>query len=108
MVLGEAAPPERLTARALEIEACRVHEHQIERAEQIPPPCEKVLFQDVLQAARREVRGAVLLAFAKLLAEPGHRAIQMMQVQAVRALDPIIVPPTVRRPVRAAGKQEIG
>ena len=105
MVLGEAAPPERLTAGALEIEARRVHEHQIERAEQVPPPREKVLFQDVLQAARRIRRGAVLLGLVQLLAEPSHRPIQVMQVQPVRARDPIILPPAIRRAVRAAGKQ---
>ena len=37
MVLGEAAPPERLAARALEIETGRVHEHQVERAEEVAP-----------------------------------------------------------------------
>jgi hypothetical protein len=54
VVFGEAATPERLAARALEIEAGRVHEHQVERAEDIAPPREQLLLQDVMLAARRE------------------------------------------------------
>ena len=63
MVLGKAALSEGLSARSLEIEAGRVHEHEIERAEQIAPPREQFLLDDVLQATRREGRGAVLLIF---------------------------------------------
>ena len=37
MILGEAAPPERLAARALEIEAGRVHEHDVERGQKVAP-----------------------------------------------------------------------
>ena len=105
MVLGETAPSERLTARALEIETGGVHEHQIKRAEEVAPPREQILLQDVLQAARREGRGAFLLVLGHFLAEPGHRAIEMMEIEIIDALDLIIVPPAVRRAVRAAGKQ---
>ena len=63
MILGKAALSEGLSARSLEIEAGRVHEHEIERAEQIAPPREQFLLDDVLQATRREGRGAVLLIF---------------------------------------------
>jgi hypothetical protein len=37
VVLGEAAPSERLAARALEIEAGRVQEHDVERGQEIAP-----------------------------------------------------------------------
>ena len=37
MILGKAVTAERLAARALEIQAGRVHEHEIELAEQIAP-----------------------------------------------------------------------
>jgi uncharacterized protein (DUF3084 family) len=105
MVLGEAAPPESLAARALEIEACGSHEHQIERAEEIAPPREQVLLDDVLLAARRERRGAVLLVLGQWLAEPGHRSVEVTQFQAVDALYSVILPPAIRRAVRAAREQ---
>ena len=58
MVFGEAALSQRLATRSLEIEAGRVHEHEVELAEQIAPAREQLLFDDVLQAAWREERGA--------------------------------------------------
>ena len=76
MVFGEAALSQRLAARSLEIEAGRVHEHEVELAEQIAPAREQLLFDDVLQAARRKECGAVLLIFAQLFAQPGHRPIR--------------------------------
>ena len=68
MVLGEAAPPQRLAARALEIEAGGVHEHDVERGQEVAPAGEQLLLQDVLHAARRKRRRAVLLVFGQLLA----------------------------------------
>src|SRR5271165_2837490 len=105
MVLGEAATPQRLATRALEVEAGGVHEHEIERAEQIAPPREQGLFEDVFQAARREGRGAVLLILAQFLAKPSHRAIKVMQIELLDALDPVVLPPSVRRAIGAARKQ---
>ena len=105
MVFGEAALSQRLAARSLEIEAGRVHEHEVELAEQIAPAREQLLFDDVLQAARREERGAVLLIFAQLLAQPGHRPIKVMQVDILDAIDGVILAPAVRRPIGAASKQ---
>ena len=94
MVLGKAAPS-KVGRRALEIEAGRIHEHQIERAEEIAPPREQVLLDDILQATRREGRGPVLLIFRQFLAEPGHRPIEVMQVEALDAVDAVILPPAV-------------
>ena len=37
----------------------------------------------------------------------GHRPIKMMQIEALDALDPVILPPAVRRPVGAAGEQAV-
>ena len=48
MILGEAALSQRLAALSLEIEAGRVHEHQVELAEQIAPAGEQLLLDDVL------------------------------------------------------------
>ena len=94
MVFRETATPQRLAAGAFEIEAGRVHEHQIERAEGIAPPRKQGLLDNVLQAARRNRRSPVLLIFSQFLAEPGRRAVEMMQVEALDALDPVIFPPT--------------
>jgi len=47
MVLGETAPSKRLAARALEIEAGRVHEHDIERGQKIAPTGEQLLLQNI-------------------------------------------------------------
>ena len=80
-------------------------EHQIERAEEIAPPREQVLLDDVLQATRRVARSRVLLIFRQFPAEPSHRAVKMMQIEALDAPDPVIQPPPIRRPVGAARKQ---
>ena len=48
MVLGKASLSDGLAARPLKIEAGRVQEHEIERAEQIAPPREQFLLDDVL------------------------------------------------------------
>ena len=105
MVFGEAALSQRLAAVSLEIEAGRVHEHEVERAEQIAPAREQLLLDDVLQAARREERGAVLSIFAQFLAQPSHRPINVMQVDILDAIDRVILAPAVRRPIGAASKQ---
>ena len=84
MVLGEAAPSEGLAARAFEVEAGGVHEHDVERGEEVAPGGEQLLLQDVLHAARRKRRRGVLLVFGQFLAEPRHRAIEMMQIEARR------------------------
>lgn len=100
-------PPlsKRLTARSLEIQAGRVHEHEVKLAEQIAPAREQFLFDDVLQAARCEQRGAVLLIFAQFFAQPGHRPIKVMQVEMLNAIDGVILAPAVGRPIGAAGEQ---
>src|SRR5271157_5449562 len=107
MVLGETAPSERLAARALEIEARGVHEHDVERGQKVAPAGEQLLLQDVLHAARRKRRRAVLLVFGKLLAEPRHGAIKMMQCEPVDAIDAIILAPAVGGAVRAAAEKAV-
>ena len=100
-------PSERLPARALEIETGGVHEHQVDRAEAVAPPREQLLLHDVLQATRRKGRCAGLLAFGEFFAEPAHGAIEVMQAEALDALDPVILPPAVGGAIRAARKQAV-
>ncbi len=72
MILGKAATSKRLAARALEVEAGGVHEHEIERAEEIASPREQGLLHNVFEATRREGRSRVLLIFRQFPAEPSR------------------------------------
>lgn len=64
-----AALPGHISVQNLEIKARRIHECEIECAEEIASSREKVLLHDVLQAARRERRRSFLLFLNQLLAE---------------------------------------
>src|SRR5208283_5124056 len=98
---------ESLAARALEIEARGVHEHDVERGEQIPPAGEQLFLQNVLHAARRKRRGGILLIFGKLLAEPRHGAVEMMELEPADRFDAIVLAPAVGGAVRAAAEQAV-
>jgi hypothetical protein len=89
------------------MEARGVHEHDVERGQKVAPTGEQRLLQDVLHAARRKRRRGVLLILGKLLAEPRHGPIEMMQFQAVDAVDAIILAPAVGGAVRAAAEQAV-
>jgi len=68
-VLGEAATPECLTSRALEIEAGGVHEHKVERAEEVTPRANSCSsMTSFSNAAQRALRR--LLVFGEFFAEP--------------------------------------
>ena len=109
MVLGEAAPSEHLAARRPRNRsgARGVHEHDVERGEQIAPAGEQLLLQNVLHAARRKRRRAVLLVFRQLLAQPRHRAIKMMQLDPADAVDAVVLAPAVGGAVRAATDETV-
>ncbi len=61
-------------------------------------------FHHILGAARSERRAAVLLLRRQLLAEPGHRAIKVMQREPLKAADLVVLAPAIRRAVGAADK----
>ena len=46
----------------------------------------------------------MLLIFGQLLAKPGHRPVEVMQVEILDPIDPVILPPAVRRSIGAARK----
>src|SRR5271165_2872583 len=92
-------------AGALEIEAGRVHEHDVERGQEVAPGGEQLLLQNVLHAARGKRRRGVLLVVWKLLAQPRHRAIKMMEIEPFDAFDAIILAPAVGAAVRAAADE---
>src|SRR5208282_1362907 len=81
-VLGIAMLAERLAALAIEREARRIHEHGGKIGEEITPLVEQLLLDRVLDATRCE---SVLALFLHLLAEPGHGAVEMMQIQSLGA-----------------------
>ncbi len=66
---------------------------------------EQVLLQDILHAARRKRRRAVLFGLGQFLAEPSHGAIEMVQFEPLDAVDAVILAPTVGGAVRTAAKQ---
>src|ERR1035437_6000630 len=105
MILGIAAPAERLPAGTLKIETGRVHEHEIELAEQVASAPGQAVFDDVLEAARCKRGAVILFARRQLLTEPGHRPVEMMQVEPLDAVDPVILSPPIGRPVRTTGAQ---
>ena len=107
MILAVAVAAEGLPARALEVEAGGVHEHQIEPAEEIAPVGEQPLLDQVLGAARGERRARVLLGLRQCLAEPGHRPVEMVELQRLGAGDPVVLAPAIGRQVGAAAHQPV-
>ena len=105
MVLRTPPGAQGLAAGTLEVMAGGVHEHQAEVAEQVTPAGEQGLLDHVLGAA--PARARLPLVASHPLAQPGHGPVEMMKLKPLRTLDPIIVPPAIRRPIRAAAKQPV-
>ena len=101
MVLGMAAPAERLPAAAMEAERGGVHEHHRQLAEQVAPAGEQLLLDLVLDAAGREGGGAGLLGVGQFLAKPGHRPIEVVQRKALRTWDLVVLHPALAGAIRA-------
>jgi len=107
VVLGVPTLAEALAARAFEVEAGGVHEDDRQLAEQVAAGLEQPLLHHILEAARGE-RGAVrLLGVRQLLAEPAHRAVEVVEGELVGALDPIVLAPGVGGTVRARDHQPV-
>jgi hypothetical protein len=60
-----------------------------------------------LDTARREWRAAVLFLRRQFLAQPRHRAVEMMQIEPRHAGNRIVLTPAIRRPVGAADEQAV-
>ena len=104
MVLRVAVSPQAFAARAIERQTGRVHEDQREIAEQIAAALEQALLDQVLDAARRQGTGR---GGRHLLAEPGHRAVEVVQLQPVDPGDPVVGHPFLAAAVRARHKQPV-
>jgi hypothetical protein len=72
-----------------------VYEYQVEPREQVAPMREQPLLHHVLAAAGREWRALLLLLFRLFLAQPGHRPIEMMQIEPHDAGDRIVLAPAI-------------
>jgi len=107
MVLAVAVLAQRLPASTLEVEAGRIHEHQIEPREQVAPMRKQPLLHHVLQAAWRKRRAAVLLLLRQLLAQPRHGPIEMMQIKFLDAGNGVILTPAIRGAIGAAHEQPV-
>src|SRR5208282_893078 len=81
-----------LATSAFEVQRRRIHEHNGQIGEQITPASKQSLLDEILDAARSQ-RPSRLLRRRKLLAEPHHRPIEMMQLQIADPLDAIVVTP---------------
>jgi len=105
--LGVAVAAEGLPAGTFEVETGGVHEHQVEAAEEIAPVGEQPLLDQVLGATRGERRARVLLHLRQCLAEPGHRPVEMVQLQRLDAGDPVVLAPAIGGQIRATAHQPV-
>ena len=103
-VLGEPAPAQALAPAAVEVVRGGVEEHQIQAAEQVPATAEQLLLQAVLDAARG-VRALLLLGGGQWLAQPGHGAVQMLQLQVLPAAGHLVAGPAQGAAIRARGAE---
>ncbi len=78
VVLRIAPLAQALPARAGEAERGGVHEHHREFGEEVAPPREQALLDQVLDRARSKRRGTGLLVGGQFLAEPGHGAVEVV------------------------------
>ena len=90
VVLALAVLAERVATVAGEEQRGGVEEHQVERAEEIAASGEQLLLDEVFDAPWR---GGIGLAFTEHLAEPAHRAVQMLQLQRFGAVDGLVTAP---------------
>jgi hypothetical protein len=107
MILAVAMLAQRLAAGTLEGQAGAVHEHQLEPREQVAPMRKQSLLHHVLQAAQCERRAAVLFLFRQFLAQPGHRPIEMMQIEPLNACDGVVLAPAISGAVGATHEQPV-
>ena len=104
VVLGLAAPPERLATLAVEVKGGSIEEHQVEIVEQVASSREQPLLHQVLDRPRRP--GASLLV-GQLLTQPRDRPVQVVQVNAVEPGNPVALQPLVAGPVGAGDAQPV-
>jgi hypothetical protein len=105
VILAVAALTHCLAAFALEVDRGGVKEHQLQLAEQVPVTREQRLLNPVLGAARAKGRGSLLIR--QRLAQPGHRAVEVVQLKLLHTGDGIVLAPAFSSPVRARREQSM-
>ena len=90
VVLALAVLAEGVAAVAGEEQRGGVEEHQVERGEEIAASSEQLLLDEVFGAPRR---GGVGVGVVERLAEPAHRAVQMLQLKPRGAVDRLVTAP---------------
>ena len=105
MVLALAVLAEGVATVAGEEQRGGVEEHQVERAEQVAASSEQLLLDEVFDAPRR--RGGIGFAFTERLAEPAHRAVQMLQLERFGAVDGLVTAPLKRAAVGAGDHETV-
>ena len=90
MVLALAVLTEGIAAVAGEEQRGGVEEHQVERGEEVAASREQLLLDEVFDAPRR---GGIGLALCERLAEPAHRAVQMLQLKCFGAVYGLVSAP---------------
>ena len=96
-VFGITVAAERGSAFALEIQAGGIEDRQPNIIEEPAAFGEQVFLDQILVGAGHQ---AAALLVGKLLAEPGHCTVQVVQVDRVHAADGIRGSPLLRRPIR--------
>jgi hypothetical protein len=91
---------------ALEIQRGGIHEHNREIGEQRAPTGEQPLLDKILDAAR-DKGSAVLIGRGQFLAEPGHGAVEVMELQAIDTGDAVVATPLIAGAVRAGDHQPV-
>ena len=89
----------------LEVDRGRVEKHKLQVGEQISPPREQPLFDDILGASRRKRRAPHLFPRRQFITQKRHGAVKLMQFQRFGARYPVVAPPLLRRPVAARHAQ---
>ncbi len=105
MIFGVAALADGLASFALEVDRGGIEEHHVQIGEQVAPPREQRLLDEVLVRTGSERRGPILLIFRKDLSHPGHGPVEVVQVQIADTLDGVVVLPLLGGTVAAGGEE---
>jgi hypothetical protein len=97
-----AVLPKALTAFALEVERGRVEKNQAQLTEQVIAQCEQPLLYQVLGCAWANAAAALVSQF---IAQPAHRAVQLVQLEIGDPIDHQTMPPFLGGAIGAGVEQ---
>src|ERR1051325_1424686 len=97
-VLTMSILTQSVSASTLEVDRGRVEEHQVDFTEQITASIKQSFLNPIFDTAWT---AQDLLAFGQGLAQKRHGSIEMVQLQILGPWNPILLSPTLRRPITA-------